>query len=29
MERINLYTEDFLYILDDMIDRYPYGIQFL
>lgn len=29
LEKINLQTEDSLYILGDVIDRYPYGIQLL
>lgn len=29
LEQINLQTEDSLYILGDVIDRYPYGIQLL
>lgn len=29
LEKINLRMEDSLYILGDVIDRYPYGIQLL
>ena len=29
LEKINLPMEDSLYILGDVIDRYPYGIQLL
>lgn len=29
LERINLHKDDSLYILGDVIDRYPYGIQLL
>lgn len=29
LEQINLHTEDSLYILGDVIDRHPYGIQLL